>query len=130
MLFLLFLSLAYLGSSYHLIVPTFSYVDVCNPNYIQFLSINSGTLNTLFKFNKNSTNSKKFKNTTCFKKWCCNKKFVPVNVVVLKAYQMCIIIFAFFVHLEPIKNLNKKDIIVNRKFRKSWYLVEEIRQGR
>jgi hypothetical protein len=63
MLFLLFPSLAYLGSSYRLIVLTFSYVDVCNPNYIQFLSINSGTLNALSKFNKNSTNSKKFKNT-------------------------------------------------------------------
>ena len=32
---------------------------------------------------------------------------VHANVAVLKQYQMCFMIFAFNVHLEHIKNLNK-----------------------
>ena len=63
MLFLLFPPLAYLGRSYYLIDLTFSYRNVCNPNYIQFLSINSDINNELTKFNKITTNSKKVKNT-------------------------------------------------------------------
>lgn len=43
------------------------------------------------------------------------KKNVHVNVAALKQYQMCIMIFAFFVRLEHIKNINKK-IMVDEKF--------------
>lgn len=77
MLFLLFPSLAYLGLSYHLIDLTFSYRNVCNPNYIQFLSISSGTNNALSRFNKNSINSKKLKNTNMSLDMILQQKICP-----------------------------------------------------